>query len=535
MKNASSPVPVASICLAALLVAGCRKDAGPARWDVDVLAPLVTTTFTLGDLIADSLLVTGPGGNVSLLYRSTLFSVDLDTVLRAPDTTYYYPGAINVPGPIDFPAGAGIVNDNDVTRFDFDDLELRQLILREGTLALELTNMIASSMVGTFSLPGAQFPGGGNTLGATVAAGSPASPVLQTQVRDLSGVTFDLRGPDFNSTNTLHTIVAINLDPAGSGAVVTDQDSVNAQVTYSGLIPQYARGYFGSRVLEVGPEETDLDLFNSIIGGTLDLDEVTLRMKITNGIGMDIRIVLGSLQAVNTRTGTTVDLTHAILDGPINLNRAVDLGGAPQPSIYQNVLDNSNSNVDLFVENLPDKLSYSLDLFLNPLGDISNGNDFLYYESELEAELELEVPLRLIADELTLQTFATVDLPGSAEAHALQSGDLRLFVTNGFPLQARMEIDIVGPDDSVWENVAVDGQIASGIVGGDGFVEASVASELRAGLSAAQVDRLYEEGRFRIRVIFNTADQGQHLQLLDTYSLDLQITLGANYIINGDD
>jgi hypothetical protein len=530
-RHVRSAIVVAGMCV---LLGGCRRDT-TARWDVDVLAPLVVTTFTLGDLIADSLLVTGENGGLTLLYRSTLFAVDLDTVLQAPDTTYLYPGAITVPGPINFPAGTGIVNNNDVTRFDFDELALRELILREGTIELEIINMIASTMIGSFSLPGAQFPDGVNTLVSTVGAGTPSAPQTSGQVRDLAGVYFDLRGPSFNSTNTLHTIIAINLDPNGSGATVTDQDSVNARVTYSGLVPQYARGYFGNRILEVGPEQNDLGLFDNIISGVLDLDEVTLRVKITNGIGMDIQIALGSLQAVNTRTGVTVDLTHAILAGPINLNRATDTGGGYQPSTYLNVLDRNNSNVDLFLENLPDKLFYALELRLNPLGDISNGNDFLYYDSKLEAELELEVPLTLIANELTLQTFAEPKLPGSAEQHALQSGDLRLFVDNGFPLSARMELDIVNADEVVLSTVPVQGQVAPGVLGVDGFVQSSVASRLEASLSAPQVDLLYGGTRFRIRVIFNTVDQSQHLQLLDSYSLDLKIVLGANYIINGDE
>ena len=526
---------VASLALAGALFTGCRRDAGPARWDVDLLAPLVTTTFTLGDLIADSLLQTGEGGALTLLYRSTLFAVDLDTVLQAPDTTYLYPGAITVPGPINFPPGTGIVNNNDVTRFDFDELALRKHVLREGIIELEMRNMIASAVIGSFSLPGAQFPDGSSTLTATVPAGTPANPRVSVQQRDLAGVSFDLRGPNFNNTNTLHTIIAINLDPAGQGASVTDQDSVNARVTYRGLIPQYARGYFGSRTLEVGPEQNDLGIFDNIISGTLDLDDVPLRGRILSGVGMDIRIDLEYLRAVNTRTGLEVDLAHTIFQGPINLNRAIDTGGGYQPSLFQSTLDRNNSNVDLFLENMPNRLEYALDLQLNPLGDISNGNDFLYYDSRLEAELELEVPLRLIANELTLQTFAKPELPGSAEQHALQSGDLRLYVTNGFPLNARVEIALVDGNDAVLENIPVQGQVAPGLLGADGFVQQSVASQLQASLSAGQVDRLYDDARFRIRVVFNTADQIQHLQLLDSYALDLQITLGANYIINGDE
>jgi hypothetical protein len=505
----------------------CRKNESP-QWDVDLLAPLVRTTFTIADIVPDSLLSVDGSGNITLLYTSELFAVDLDTVLVAPDTTYFYPGAITVPGPLEFPPGTGIVDENNVTRFDFNEVALRKLILREGVVELELRNMITSTVIGSFTLPGGSFPGGSNSLSTTVGAGTPASPTTATDIRSLAGVTFDLRGPDYNAVNTLHTIVGINLDPNGQGATVTDQDSVNAKVSYRGLKPEYALGYFGSQVIEVEPTESELDLFRNIVGGTLDLDEVTLRVKLVNGIGMDIQVDLDYLRAINSRTGTTVDLAHSIFQGPINLSRATDLGNGFVETVYSNTLDNSDSNVDLFLENLPDKISYALALNLNPLGNISSGNDFVYADSKVAAELQLEVPLRVIANDLTLRSFVDVDLPAG-----FASGELKFFATNGFPFSAGLVAQIVDTDEQVLSTVAVQGAIASGLLGPDGFVQTPVESQLRASVSADQAELLKAENRLRLLVVFNTADQSQHVQILDRYALDLQVTLGANYVVNG--
>lgn len=525
------PLPLVACLLISggLLFAGCRKDRGPASWDVDVLLPLVKTIFTIADIVPDSLLVTDGAGNITLLYTSELFAVDLDTLLTAPDTTYFYPGAITFPGPVVFPPGTGIVDENNVTRFDFDDIALRYLVLSEGTVELKLSNKIASTVFGNFTLPGAQFPGGGNSITATVASGTPASPSVSFQTRDLSGVIMDLRGPNFNAVNTLHTIVAVNLDPNGQGATVTDQDSVNALVSYRGLKPAYARGFFGSQTIEVEPTENDLDLFNSVVAGALDLDDVALRVKLVNGIGMDIQIALSYLRAVNSRTGTTVDLSHSLFQGPINLSRATDLGTGFTPTLYSNAMDNTDSNVDLFLENLPDKVSYALELRLNPLGDISSGNDFVYADSKVSAELELEVPLRLIASGLTLESFVDVDIP-----RGFVSGDLRFFATNGFPFQAALVAHVVDENDQVLSTVDVQGSIAPGLLGADALVQTSVDSQLRTSLGRTQVEQLKNGGRLRLRVVFDTADQSQHLQILDRYSLDLQVTLGANYVVNGE-
>lgn len=513
----------------ALLLSGCLKDNGPARWDVDVLLPLVNTSFTIADIVPDSLLVTDGAGNITLLYSSELFAVDLDTVLEAPDTSYFYPGAITFPGPVEFPPGTGIVDENNVTKFNFNDIRLRELILSEGTMELKLTNKITSRVVGIFTLPGALFPDGSNSISAAVDAGSPGNPSFSFQTKSLAGVSMDLRGPTFNAVNTLHTIVAINLDPNGPGATLTDQDSVNATVSYRGLKPAYARGFFGEQTIEVEPTESELDLFSNIIGGTLDLDEVALRVKLVNGIGVDIQVALGYLRAINSRTGTSVDLSHSLFQGPINLSRATDLGNGFVPTVYTNSMDNTDSNVDLFLENLPDKISYALDLRLNPLGDISSGNDFIYSNSKVSAELELEVPLRLIASDLTLQSFVDVEMP-----KGFRSGDLRFFATNGFPFSAGLQADVVDANDQVLSTVGVQGLITSGILNASNLVQTPVESELRAAISIEQVLQLKDGGRLRLRVVFNTADQSQWVQILDRYKLDLQVTLGANYEVNGE-
>ena len=200
-----------------------------------------------------------------------------------------------------------------------------------------------------------------------------------------------------------------------------------------------------------------------------------------------------------------------------------------------NTIDVSNSNIDLFLENLPDRIGYELDLGLNPLGDISSGNDFLYYESELKAGLELEVPLRLITNELTLQTVSTPDLPGNAEGHALRSGELKLFATNGFPMSARFELDLIDANGEMIATIPVDGIAAAGLLGANNLVTARTESVLTAELSEELVNILYAGALLRSRVAFTTSDQSQHLLILDSYRMDLQITLAANYMVNGDE
>ncbi len=535
MHNGSPLGRVASLFLLFLAMMACRKDDRPSRWDVDALAPLVSGRFTIRDLVADSLLEVTADGDLSLVYRSSLFNVELDTLLAAPDTNFVYRYALPTPGPLTFPPGLELLNIEDNSRLDLDGVSLRWLDLREGSLRISTVNMVPSRLLGRFELRGATFPGGEEVITTAVGPGTVNTPSTSLVSRDLAGTRMDLRGPAFNSVNTVYSLISTQLDPAGTGATVTDQDSILITVSYSGLVPAYAKGYFGQRTVRQQGEDLPLDLFRNIVGGSLDLDAVRLRLDVENGVGMDLQVVLDRFTAVNSRSNTSVDLTHAILDGPINLNRAIDLGTGPQPSFYSNELDQDDSNIDTFLEVLPDRIDYDLELRINPLGDISNGNDFLYYASKLKADLELEVPLRLIANELTLETLVQPDLPGSAEGHALQSGELMVFGTNGFPFDARLELALVDADGAPLSTIPVTGTLQAGVLGPDRTVVQARSSEARATVSPEQLDLLYQGKQLRLRAIFNTVDQSEHLRLLERYALDVQITTRANYLVNGDE
>ena len=515
-------------------LSACRKEDGPARWDVDIAAPLFETRFILADILPDSVQAVDAQGGITLVYTEELFAVDLDTVFELPDTVYRYPYAFPLPGNDSFnlPAGFPVISQNNLIRFNIPDVSLIRLDARSGSLVVRMRNKIASRVTGAFTLPGAGFADGNNTISSSVEAGTPADPRTSTTVKDLAGARFDLRGPALNDVNTLSTSVSAQLDPNGSGATVTNQDSVVIETFYEDLVPAYVKGSFGQRSLNYA-STNPLALFQNFVSGGLDLDRVRLQVRVENGIGMDLRLRLNALQAVNTRTNVTVDMAHAILQGPINLNRALDLGNGFQTTHYVNELDNDDSNVDAFLENLPDQLRYDLDMELNPLGDISNGNDFAYHDSRLRAELELEVPLDVIANDLVLENIVRPDLPGNEDDPLMGATTVHLFAENGFPFDAQVVLDIVDIERELLSSVPVPGRIDPGTLGTDGLVATRTASELIAELTEEQVQLLYGPGRFRIRIIFNTPEGAGHVRLLDRYALDMRFTVEARYYVNG--
>ncbi|MGB3868705.1 MAG: hypothetical protein WBG34_02375 [Flavobacteriales bacterium] len=534
MHRPLSRTVISCLLLLAMSIASCRKDRPQPQWDLDILAPLMTTSLTIGDLVPDSILSADAQGNVSILYSAELFSISLDTVLTAPDTSFRYAYALPFPGPVQFQPGATFNTNDDVTHFDLDDLQLTKLIVRSGQVDVAITSMMNGHIIGNFSLPGASLNGIPFSIQQPLPPGTPGSPSMGHTSRPLDGYVFDMRGPDQDAVNSLATHISYSNSPDGNIISITNMDSLLAVVSYYDIVPQYATGSFGTRTITVEPATTDLDLFQNISGG-LDLDQVTAQLRIRNGIGVDARANIHYIRSHNSSNGNDVDLIGSITSGPVNIDRATDLGSSFQPALNSINLDQGNSNIDVFLENLPDQIGYAMDITINPLGNISNGHDFLYYDSKLSAEMEVDIPLRLIATDLTLRKTVTVDLPGSADAHAWKSGMLHLFAANGFPFSAGIELAIVDQNGQILAVLAPGGTVGSGVMGSDGFVSASSSSQVDVEVTPTQMNLLQQNGKLLITATFNTADQSQHVQILERYRMDLQLTVDANYTVNGDE
>lgn len=524
-------------CLALLVctmlaLSACKKESDDPTWDIDVLAPLVNSTLTLGDIVNDSLLESAPDGALSLVYDLELFGIALDTVIEVPDTTIVERFGLPIPGPVEFPAGTEFYTLTESDRYSFGDLELNELIVREGRIEHQITNMINEITINDFSITNALLNGMPLFVSQNAAPGTPSSPSVTNGSIDLSGYALDLRGPDLNDVNVISTELTSRIDPNGQPVSVTNMDSVLIEVGLVDIVPQYAKGYFGNEEVDVD-ETVEIDIFENLVDGLIDIDQISVKMRVRNGVGADAQAVIQQVKAINTHNGNEVELQHNIINNAINVNRAVDLGGSVQESLYETVMDNSNSNIDEFFENLPDRVLLNANVLLNPLGDVSNGNDFLYYFSQMEVDMELDLPLCLIATNLTLSSEYDVDLSDGLQT-GLNEGMFTLFAENFFPFAADIKIFIIDENGSEVDQLIPNGNVASAIIDGNNVSVQAVNSEIQIPLSEAQADALLATSKLRIDAVFNTADQADHTKLYEEYYMKLKLVGDFNYTINGE-
>src|ERR1700722_11368742 len=137
----------------------CRKGSGPS-WDTQILAPLIKTSLSINNLVTNTSVKTNPAdSSVTLVYSDSLYSLNLDSLLKLRDTTlsYQYPsfaGAKIPPGgAIPFPAPSG------PTQYNTGSVQLTNAVVSSGNVKLEVTSYLSQPTDYTYSVPSATLFG----------------------------------------------------------------------------------------------------------------------------------------------------------------------------------------------------------------------------------------------------------------------------------------------------------------------------------------------------------------------------------------
>lgn len=513
------------------LLGSCRKDWQKPSWEVDVLAPVFHTQLTIGDLLPDSLLQVNPDTSLTLLFNSTIYRMSLDSLVDLPDTTFADTFALPpfVPS-VNVNPGQQIFTQTEEKKFYGGEAELKRVITENGTCQFTIISTVNQPTDYTYTINNATLAGQPFTTTVTVPAGSVSSPTVYTASYSLAGYDFDLTSSTGSEYNTYKTTISIKLNANASATTVTNQDEVIIETKFIDLIPAYALGYFGSEQITMPLTETEFDIFNRIISGSLDIDQLDVNLKLRNGIGADARITLQQLSSVNSVTTASASLSHSIINSDVNINRAQDISNSPVETVYTINLNNTNSNIDQMLETLPDKFAVLMEANINPLGNVSAHSDFFYSTGTLEADLEIEMPLSLIATDLVIADTVDIDV-NKGENGYVTKGTFRFFVENGFPLDAELELWLLDGNLQPVSMIVTQGNILQAYTNAQNRVTAPRTSEVIAELGTTEMDQLYNADKVMLRVKFNTSSQTQHVTIYDDYYFDIKMTADFTFKI----
>lgn len=503
----------------------CRKDFERPNWDVELLSPLIKTSLTLDNLLPDSVLATNPDTSLKIVYQTNLFDLDMDSLFRIPDTTITEIFSIPV-STFPSPGDAFYSTNKQNTLGVSNNVELNEARIESGRIELEIWSEIKEKVIITYTIVSATKNGDTLVLQELIPAGTLTQAGHFFKSIDISGFDLDLTGINGNRVNTFVTRAVGILDTNAAGPVVVQAgEKITITNKLVAVVPSFVRGFFGSQQFHFGPQTTNFDVFNRIVFGNIDLNQVDVNLNFENGIGVDAQLTLNQLTSINTNTSANFPLMHPIIGNSLNINRALQTFSVPEVN-YTNLntlISTSNSNIDQLIEIFPNQLMFDLNLHVNPFGNLSGNNDFVFKKHPLKANLNVEFPLSLIANNLTLVDTIEIDLDSQTQSGEIIEGDLVLFADNGFPFSAEITLQLFNEFNQPMSVIASSSIIEAAPLNANLRVSTPKASMLRFSLNNTTINELYNAKKIAVKIAFTTSAQPQFVKIFEEYKIDLKV------------
>lgn len=495
----------------------CREE--PTSWDLDYYGPLAQGRLNFADLVEDSLLTADNAGLVSLSSSLSFDPTWADTLTTIPDTVIHKSFDTGFGLSVNVPPGISFITQEGDSRINAGEAELRYIKVRAGTLNYVLRSYIDGFINYTYSLPGTFIDNQVVGISGLASPGNEDDPYVHSGSIDISGAQIDLRGESGISFNKLTTALEIiTSEDHPEGVQLYGFDSLTVDLNFEDVEIEYARGFFGT--YEITQESFEsLQFMSAFTDGYLEPEALELEVSMPNTVGVDVQMSFNSLIASNTGSGEEVELSSPELDQSFNLARAIDQDGEIQVVDELSILmDEGNSNLVELISILPDEIRYDVDFNINPLGDISSGNDFIYTDRAFAPAINFNVPLCFAANNLTLQD--TLDITSDLSENAV-SGTLLLSADNRFPFQTSFFLSIINDDGEHLYELADNTSIYSADLNEQGYAELPMNSENTFDLNEELLSLLTPENKLLIKVILNTANGTDPVKIYEDYSLDV--------------
>jgi len=324
--------------------------------------------------------------------------------------------------------------------------------------------------------------------------------------------------------NSIPFEYGLSVKPSGGGMVNFDlTDSVVLTYTISDIDFSYVEGYFGQHSFDVDEDAIDLGLgeIEDKISGTITLTNPIININYSNSVGVPVSFDLDLIGS--NSAGETQGLNASTM----NIAYPADKDNSPVASTVS--FNKDNTDIVELIEMRPGEIIYSGGATVNPLGK-QGWDNFVTSESSVVAGLEIELPLELRANNLTLQD--TLENPLKLEdsdededfgINNVESAGLHLLVNNGFPLEIGFNIQLYDSiADQVLATLDVPALFPAAPVDGNGVVTEPTEDTTSIVITGAFLENLEIADELIVRGSLNTSNSGA-VKILTTYTIDFKL------------
>ena len=486
-----------SIILAGVVLVACKKEA--TTWSTNWAAPIAHGHLTINDMVAEDNAETNTEGYLSLVIHEPVFEFSLDTLIQLPDTSVVEKTAIGIPSLDISPAYVQPTEYNQV--LNLGGIELKEVVIGSGFIETRLTSVWPGKASVALIIPEDIGPLGSFGGVHYFEAGDVVESV-SVQTTDMTDFNMNLTGTEGLGVNTIGVTAIVQSDEETETYTITSSDTNTIGFSFIDMVPKYARGYFGQYTFS-DTTTVSLSQLNRIVAGSIDIDSIDMKITVKNGFNLVAQAKISLFEGTNMRTGSMVDLDFPAKNTTMNIDPASGGYYDYVPSEYPLDINNVNSNITDFIENLPNtaKVGYKMDI--NPFGNISAGNDEFFPGSKMELFLDGEFPLSFGANDLTIVDTLDIEWVDTGEITPGEA-DVLLNYTNGFPMGAEATFYLLDASNNVIDSIVGNSGIQGGSFDAATFVTAAQEGSISFPITATTFENLERMKRLILRVSFTT-------------------------------
>lgn len=517
-----------------LPVLSCKKE---TSWDVDAAFPIAKSHLDLSNFFGDTIFKADPNGLLHISFSKDIINFTLDSLVKLPDTTVSigftspFTSQLN-PGMTVFSNNAS--TDREITFNVSNGVALNQAMVKRGFLKVEYANTYPQPLNFNYAINSANLWGNVLHINQTIGGGSVSNPATLTKMYPLDDYVIHLTGMSGTKVNTLVQSYTISTDPSGAADELQVGQGLSVKLSFSEVVPAYVQGYFGQQDLSFGPDSTLLGLLSNFKPSNFALTQSAINFRIINEFGIELSSTISNIRSIKTDPANVVPLNAGNLLQTINVNRAgkTNNGSNPVfPWVKQININSSNSNLNAFLENLPNYLGYKVHAKLNPLGNVSAGNDFAYYGHGLKVIADVDIPFAISADYFNLINYAKIDLTGISQLRNVNNCDMILQARNNYPFKAQIQGYMINAQNQVVDSLFSPGNntIASAITNNLNVVLNYTDTKVIAKLDKTKIDHLTQCQQIKFVTYLYLPNQPTPIQIKDSNYLDLVLSAFVDY------
>lgn len=478
----------------------------------------ILTNFTIEGLMLGNVSLESPGGT----------NIIVDTSKAVTATINVHDIKI-ISALARFP-NQDIIDLDDKLVLDINPMQLNFIETKEAYINVEVFNTLPEEIHFNYTMPEAKKNSVPLSFSGTVPAASGSTDGYYHNIIDLSGYDINFTGLAYDTVNTLNYTLSASIDSSGNLIPLSLNDSIYLKSEFYDVTPNFAEGWFGNdTIFETGISE--IESIEELANAQIDFDEAKLTVTTENGIGVQGAVRFNNVKAINSNTGNQASLNIPSQYIPFDIDKATNTGSSAIPAINSMFLNATNSNTNEVVNVIPNSIEYDIDFYLNhnqsppPLG---TGTDFVYYGDEIKANIEIEIPLSLIASNLVLNDTVDLDIDNVNE---IESGKFYLFAYNGFPLDADIQVYLLDDSLNIVDSLFNPNTIvyAANIDPTSNRVEETTKSKFAIPMDKERFDLFIRTKKLRIKSVFKTQPQSEHVQIYSDYTIEFKLTGDFSY------